>query len=308
MSETARVQPRLWRIYRRIDPAALTQPGSPEVDPLGLGSRDGRTQLAWETYTRGGLEHALRAYGTMERLAQRGLGPLEIRLDLRDPFVPRVLVETREARRLVIDLSMRQITGQTIGLEPPAAQAPLLFLESLLLQHPERSFDWHRPPLPGQERPGLSLSSEILQLLLLLAKRVGAEGLALRAGNFHAAWAYARHFRFLDGAAQGRFEALRETPRLRPLWLLAWALELGCVLGDGEKVTWSPDVMVAALDGRVAQGVDTRMRRAALHGVRSVRYAFDLPALRQAFPWQRMPPPPIPQRIEELLRPTRHPA
>ena len=68
MNETARVQPRLWRIYRRMNLAALTQEEDTDGDPLGLQSLEGRTRLAWETYSRGGLEHAVRAYGTLERL------------------------------------------------------------------------------------------------------------------------------------------------------------------------------------------------------------------------------------------------
>src|SRR5215470_13750578 len=104
MLETPRIPPRLWRIYRRIDPAALTRVQDDLADPLGLSSREGRTQLAWETYSRGGLEHALRAYGTLERLAQRVTLPLEARVDLTDPFVPRFRVETCESRVPVVEV------------------------------------------------------------------------------------------------------------------------------------------------------------------------------------------------------------
>lgn len=299
---TVRVQPRLWRIYRRIDLAALTEEGDAEGDPLGLGSREGRTRLAWETYTRGGLEHALRAYGTLERLEGRGLGKLSVNLDLADPFAPTLVVRSDRFSAPVAEVSLRQVSGHQLGLGKSVRDVPLVFLESLLLQNPGKHFDWRRPPLPGQQFPGLSLSGEVVQLLLLMAKRVGAEGMALRPSSFHAAWAYARHFVFVDGRAQARFEALRREPRLRPLWLLSWALDLGCVRSGVERVTWTPDLMIAPLDRRVARAVDSVARRAAMRRGRRRVYRFHLGCLRRRFPWDRMPGPPVPRTVQDLLR------
>ncbi|HUM11949.1 MAG TPA: deacetylase [Myxococcaceae bacterium] len=302
MTGTVRVQSRLWRVYRRMNLAALTEEEDGEGDPLGLASRDGRTRLAWETYSRGGLEHAVRAYGTLERLEARGLGKLALSLDLADPFTPTITVRSDLFVPPLLKASLRQTNGRQLGLLGPVAEVPLLFLESLLLQNPGKRFDWQRPPLPGQEFPGLSLSAEVIQLLLLMAKRVGAEGMALRPSSFHAAWIYARHFLFVDGRAQGRFEGLRSESRLRPLWLLSWALELGCVRSGGERVAWTPDLMIAPLDARVARAVNTVRRRAALRQSGRAEYRFDRSCLRRRFPWERMPPPPVPQSLQEMLR------
>jgi len=298
-----RVEPRLWRIYRRIDLAALTEESEEGGDSLGLASREGRSRLAWETYTRGGLEHALRAYGTLERLEGRGLGKLSVSLDLADPFAPTLLVRSDLFSAPVAEVSLRQVTGHQLGLGRSVRDVPLVFLESMLLQNPGKQFDWSRPPLPGQQFPGLSLSGEVVQLLLLMAKRVGAEGMALRPSSFHAARAYARHFVFVDGRAQASFEALRREPRLRPLWLLSWALDLGCVRSGGERVTWTPDLMIAPLDRRVARAVDTVARRAAVRRGRRRAYRFHLGCLRRRFPWDRMPGPPVPRTVQDLLRP-----
>jgi hypothetical protein len=228
-----------------------------------------------------------------------------VNLDRTDPFAPTILVRSDLFTPPVLQASLRQVSGHQLGLGKPVAEVPLLFLESLLLQNPGKRFDWHRPPLPGQEFPGLSLSGEVIQLLLLMAKRVGAEGMALRPSSFHAAWIYARHFVFVDGTAQARFDALRNEPRLRPLWLLSWALDLGCVRSGGERVTWTPDLMVAALDARVARALNTVGRRAAVRRGDRREYRFDLACLRRRFPWDRMPPPPVPQSVQELLRPPR---
>ncbi|HZW90168.1 MAG TPA: hypothetical protein VFF12_13890, partial [Myxococcaceae bacterium] len=96
MTATVRVQPRLWRIYRRMDLGALTREddAAGEGDSIDLSTLEGRTRLAWGTYSREGLEHALRAYGTLERLQARGLGKLSVDLDLDDPFAPAVVVRS----------------------------------------------------------------------------------------------------------------------------------------------------------------------------------------------------------------------
>ena len=307
MTPTVRVQPRLWRIYRRMELPALTrdEEDAEEGDLLGLGTLDGRTHLAWGTYSRGGIEHAVRAYGTLERLQARGLGTLSVNLELADPFAPTILVRSDLFEAPVVEASLRQVSGQQLGLARAVSDVSLLYLDSLLLQHPGRRFDWHRPPLPGQQFPGLSLSGEVIQLLLLMARRVGAEGMALRPSSFHAAWAYARHFVFVDGRAQARFESLRDEPRLRPLWLLSWALDLGCVRSGVERVTWTPDLMIAPLGQRVARAVSSGARQAALRRGRRRTYRLDLPCLRRRFPWDRMPAPPVPRTVQELLRPPR---
>ena len=307
MTASVRVQPRLWRIYRRMNLAALTREEDEDGDgdPLGLATPDGRTRLAWETYSRGGLEHALHAYGTLERLEARGLGKLLVSLDLRDPFAPTVVVRSDLFAAPVVEAQLRQVSGHQLGLGRTVSDVPLVFLESLLLQNPGRQFDWHRPPLPGQQFPGLSLSGEVIQLLLLMAKRVGAEGMALRPSSFHAAWAYARHFVFVDSRAQARFEALRDEPRLRPLWVLSWALDLGCIRSGVERVTWTPDLMVAPLDARVARAMSSVARGAAVRRGRRRSYRLDLACLRRRFPWDRMPGPPVPRSVQELLRPPR---
>ncbi|HMK73637.1 MAG TPA: deacetylase [Myxococcaceae bacterium] len=304
MAETTRVQPRLWRVYRRLDPGILTS-DDPEAELL-LDRREGRSGLAFGVYTRAGLEKALRAYGTLERLEARGLGKIDVRLDLSDGFRPRIcLVGRAYPDRPCIDVELRETSGVEVGFPPGLGRIPVLYLESLLLQHPGATFDWARPPLPEQERPGLSLSQEVLQLLVLLAKRVGVEALVLRPSTFHAASIYTGYFRFLDGRAQGRLESLRADRALRPLWLLSWALELGCVRRQGERVGFAPDPMAAPLSHRVA-GYFARPAwlRARRRG-RGERHALDLPCLRARFPWERMPAGDPPASLRARLVPPR---
>ena len=310
MPETARVQPQLWRIYRRLDPSILQSADEPDrsadADLVHPGDRTG---LAFGTYTRTGLENALRAYGTIQRLEARGLGPLDLRLDITDVYRPRISLESRPfGGRPVIDVELRSVTGSVVGFPGSLSAVPMLYLESLLLQHPGKRFSWSRPPLPEQEFPGMALSGEILQLLLLLAKRVGVEALVLRPSTFHAASIYARYFRFVDGRAGGRFESLRRNPRLRPLWLLSWALDLGCLRRDGEQVGFAPDPMAAALSSRVASHFERSAWRRAWALGRAEHHTLDRECLRQRFPWSRMPPGAPPASLRTLLGPPPRPS
>jgi hypothetical protein len=305
MLETTRIQSHLWRIYRTLDASVLSADDSPLAsdDDLALQGREGRTGLAFGTYTRAGLEGALRAYGTLGRLEARGLGPIDVRLDMGDAYRPRIRLESRRfAGRPCLDVELRETSGGAVGL-PGHSKVRLLYLESLLLQNPGKTFDWTRPPLPEQEFPGLSLSGEILQILLLLAKRIGAEALVVRPSTFHAAWIYARYFRFIDGRAQGRLESLVANRRLRPLWLLSWALELGCVRRDGEPVGFAPDPMAAPLTRRVGAHFATLAYRRAVFRGRTERHLLDVGCLRERFPWSQMPRGNPPAFLRKLLRP-----
>jgi hypothetical protein len=308
MLDTTRIQSRLLDTYHRLDASVLgTEDEAASNDVLGLGEREGRSALAFGTYTRAGLEAALRAYGTLGKLEARGLGPIAVQLDMTDPFRPRITLESTPYGRPCIEVELRETSAGAVGLLSGNSKLRLLYLESLLLQHPGESFDWTRPPLPEQEFPGLSLSGEILQILLLLAKRVGAEGLVLRPSTFHAASVYARHFRFIDGRAQGRLESLLANPRLRPLWLLSWALELVCLRRDGEPVGFAPDAMAAPLTRRVASHFDDRAWRRAFARGRAERHVLDLPRLRARFPWRLMPKGGPPASVQRLLRPPGRP-
>jgi hypothetical protein len=294
----------LLQTYRRLDPALLTAEDASPPDELSLEGRESRTGLVFGTYTRAGLENALRAYGTLGRLEARGLGPLEVRLDMTDPFRPRVRLECGPyGGRPCLDVELRETSGSAFGLGGRHSKTPVLYLEGLLLQHPGKRFDWSRPPLPQQEFPGLALSGEILQLLLLLAKRIGAEALMLRPSTFHAAWIYARYFRFVDGRAQGRLETLLANRHLRPLWLLSWALELGCVRRDGEPVGFGPDPMAAPLTRMAGFHFQTRAWKRGHARGRAERYALDVELLRERFPWSQMPEGPPPTSVLKLLRP-----
>lgn len=298
------LSPRFRRIFQRLDEAELSAAEHSEltVDDLRLDSAGERVALAFGVYSRQGLQNALSAYGMFQRIQERGLAPVEVRLQLEDPFQPRIVIWSQRFHAPVADIVLRKGEGAEVGLDRKLADAPVLFLESFTLQHPGRPFDWSRPPMPGQERPGLALSAEILELLLLMARRVGAEAMALTPATFAAAWVYERHFRFVDGAAQGRYLALRRAGHQRPRWLLAWAVELGCIRGpEGQPASFQPRPMVAACSRRVERVFESRAWEEAMKAEAKVPLTIDYELLQARFPWSRMPPGSPPERVAELL-------
>ena len=303
-----RTQPpssRFRRLYERLTAAELSAGGQDEalsLDDLGLESQRQRQALAFGIYSRQGLENVLHEYGLIQRLKERGVGPLEVRLTFEDAFRPRIQLWSPRYQAPVGDICLRKATAAEVGLSAPLQAVPLLFIDSLVLQHPGRSFDWNRPPMPGQLHPGLALSAEILEWMLLMARRVGAEGMALVPSSFAAAWVYARHFQFVDGAAHGRFVALRRAGRQWPRWLLSWAVELECIRGPGgERVRFAPTPMLASFTQRFERLFETKAWRSAAKEHSEVPLTLDFETLQERFPWERMPPGPPPDAVAEVL-------
>ncbi|WP_338865780.1 deacetylase [Myxococcus stipitatus] len=304
MPRTLPINPRFRRIYQSLSGADLAAPDPEELslEDLGLGdSQQTRGGLLFGTYSHQGLERVLRAYGLFQRAEER-VGPMELRIQGEDPFRPRIVLWSRRFYAPIADLSLRMATGAEVGLGGPLATVPLLYVDALLLQHPGRSFDWHRPPLPGQSHPGLALSAPLLELLMLMARRIGAEGLALTPSTFAAATVYDRRFVFVDGDAQGRFLALRDAGDNRPRWLLAWAVELGCMRdAEGQHVPFTPMPMLAPLSPRLRGAFEMKEWTDARRRTGRQLLTLDEESLRQRFPWERMPPGPPPERLADLL-------
>lgn len=297
-----RLQPvntRFRRIYEHLSGAELAVSEDQELslEDLGLDAdQDARVDLVFGTYSHQGLHKALRAYGLIQRVEER-VGPLELRLQCEDPFRPRFTLWSRCLHAPVADVALRRASGAEVGLAGELASAPLLYLDSLLLQDPGRPFDWSRPPLPGQQHPGLNIAGQVLELLLLMARRIGAEGLALVPATFAAACVYERRFLFVDPAQQERFLALREAGRQHPRWLLAWAVELGCFRdAQGQPALYLPTPMLSPLSRRLAQHLDAGHRDTEPQPL-----TLDEERLQERFPWHLMPPGPPPELLAELL-------
>ena len=231
------------RVARRLDPRALS--GDEDALDLSdleveLGVRAPGSDRLLGHYTHEGVLHALSAYGVLGHLERLGYGAFRasnepasggqrLRIFGRDPA------------------GAEHLLGETVLERQRLSGRPVVFVHWLTLRHPAATFGGARPPLPGQEVPGLGLSLEAVELLARAAERTGAEGVAFRPSFLHTAWSPGVVTRFVDPAREARFEALIRDLGHLGRYELSVLLQQGRVCLDGRPYAWEPDPMVAWL-------------------------------------------------------------
>jgi acetoin utilization deacetylase AcuC-like enzyme len=228
---------RFSRIARELGSAELAEPefGAKDLEEaLGLGTgQESRLLLGY--YTASGLEHGLYRYGVLGFLQRIGYGPFRVEIDRADPGDrARLLGEAKGEEHLLIELVLqrRRVAG-----------SEMLFVHWLTLRNPLARFSPARPPLPGQEVPGLGLARELGELLALIARRLALGGVAFCPAHFHTAYAARHNLSFVDSARQGRFEALVRDLAHLPLLEATLAVDAGRVRLDGATYVWEADEM-----------------------------------------------------------------
>jgi acetoin utilization deacetylase AcuC-like enzyme len=246
---TARYDPLSAR-YQRIS-RLLTQEGTPLEEPLTLEDLEGSLGLGGALqsrvlgyYTAQALEYTLFRYGLLSHVERLGYSRLRVEVGSTGAGDRiKVLGRTGGQEHLLVDCVVER---------RPVAGEPFLFVNWLSLRHPRARFSERRPQLPGQDVPGLGLSREATEMLLLMAKRVGLAGVAFRPMWFHLAALARFRFRFADPARQGRFEAMVRDLSSHPMLEMTRAVVDGRVLLNGEPYPWEPDDMVSRLESAAA--------------------------------------------------------
>lgn len=241
----------LLRHFRRLG-AAVDLPRPEDLDDLIPPRAHGGLLL--DFYAPEDVRAALDRYGIAHRLAERGFGELSVELDTSDPERQVVRVDGRREGSGPLRLGEAFLHAGSFASRAPFAgvqrdrPVPMLFIQWLRLQDPTRPFSPERPPLPGQEHPGLGIGREVMAMFLGLAERLGFHGIMACPEFVHNAVFYAWRFRFFDPEAHGRFEALREATRGLGLAELAWAVEGGRVVdaATGEPLRWRREEMLCA--------------------------------------------------------------
>lgn len=207
-------------------------------------------------YTRHGLENALTAYGYLDTLRRMGFERLEVSIDIRPPASDRLAISTWVGgeRVVLVDIaaSIRTVAGHSC-----------LFLDWLELRDPRGTFSSDRPPLPGQQKPGLGLANETMQLLARAAERLKLAGVVFVAAHYHIAWIARERFVPVDPEDRGRFRALARV--LAPLPLADASHRLattGVFTEDGVVVRWTPMELVAAVAPSLVEALEGEEARA----------------------------------------------
>jgi hypothetical protein len=234
---------KLRRIAKRLTHFELQESENTE---LSLADLEGQLQggynreLFLNFYTKKGLESALKEYGTWSRLEALGfqpcltIRPLDSRVDLlrithRDTEGP-ILIEI-QARQAFIS------SKSSFGMIQKGDTLKLLGIEWLMMQNPHEAFSSKRPPLPGQDYPGLGMGQEISILLGIMAERLKLEGVLGFPQHYHNGKLYQIRFHFVSPQREGELLALNRDLKSFHLSTASWAVQKSWIF---EKASTSP--------------------------------------------------------------------
>jgi acetoin utilization deacetylase AcuC-like enzyme len=275
--ETAWLQlQRFRKITKLLSPGELTYEPSDDwqlteedIDPSAAG-RNRRTRFL-DYYSRHGIELGLEQMGLLDRLRRRGHRAIRLELDLDHPREHTLRIQSDDAGgENLVELRARRDTETIKGMS-------LLWIEWLLLQDPLSQFTPDRPPLPGQQRPGLGLLREVSAILVLICERLELDGLGFVPSHYHIAAQTRSNFHFVDPEAQARFLALREALGSERLADATRALEEGRVSNrlTGEVVLWQPSAMVHPVSPRLIAALEDEDYGRAVEEL-NARFEFEL--------------------------------
>ncbi len=249
------VDPRLERIAARlslVDLRAVDIDADADSDLF-----DARGDNAFvDTYSAAGLAHAFDEYGVTAALAARGLGDHRIEVTREDPFRHRLQMRLAGTNSLIMDLRLHLVD---INVDVGDARAvSVVVVDWLMMQNPQAIFSAARPQLPGQEAPGTGLGGLVHQLLVLLCRRIGRDGLVNTPERYHLARLYRRagYIGSVDDDAIVAGVAAAGARAGLSFAALAWAVERGCVYDDdGDVYVYAPHEMMCPVSSRLAKAL-----------------------------------------------------
>ncbi|MGQ9673982.1 MAG: hypothetical protein ACUVV5_12780 [Candidatus Aminicenantales bacterium] len=165
---------------------------------------------------------------------RRNLWPLVFNLDSSEYPIQRYRIFLKEAKpaNLIVDLKIREgrlKPRSDLSLPAEFFDFEFLILEWLTLQNPLLQFCRKRPPLPGQERPGLGLGKKVVDVFIYLARLTHKDGVLAFPAYFHNALLFTRYFNFLNPEKQGEVLAIEKAFPDIPFKHLAWIVYLNCL-------------------------------------------------------------------------------
>ncbi len=241
------------RLRNRLDPAALrSEPGNggwrlTSEDLAGILPGVPADTRFLGLLSRHGLELTLEEFGILRMLRARGFPNPHVEVDLTHPMGHTLRIWADATRReLLVELRASRSRSAVPGAE-------VLKLEWLLLQNPRARFRPERPPLPGQQHPGLGMLKEILCWLIVITEMAGLDGIYFVPSHYHVAAQSRSLVRFLDPVDEARFRAIRRALEGRPLAEATRLVEEGRVVdaATGEPVRWEGAAMVLPVSDRL---------------------------------------------------------
>ena len=213
---------------------------------------------------------------------KRFLWPLAFELDSSAYPLQRLQIYLREAKpeNLIVDIKVREtefIPKDAAGVLASLPSQKALAFEWLTLQNPLAKFNEQFTPLPGQIRPGLSLSAKVMDLFLYLGRLTRKDCLLAFPAYFHNALLFSRYFHFWNPRKEGEVLAIRGSFSHMPLKQLAWIAHLNCLRReDGAVYEWTAEEQIFPLTRPLKEYFDSRPYKDAVNASRkSLHFSVD---------------------------------
>lgn len=205
------------------------------------------------SYSEAGIMLAFDKFGITKELRKLGFENLVITMDTRDPYrqMLRLYYDTAAQDHMLgeIVLHKAKFTSRHSQLLPKNYYPlEMIYVEWLVLQNPTQEFSEERPPLPGQDYPGLGIGKQVLELLYLAAKHQHTHGLLIVPHYYHTALIFSREFKFINPDYQALLNQMEKSLDHYPLTVRAWAVEQGAVYHkhDNHRFRWEPEEQILA--------------------------------------------------------------
>lgn len=214
-----------------------------------------KSNLLLGVFSRQGILKILEVFGFIKLLEDMGLGDIDIVIDTSDPHTNRLYAYSGDhcSENKICELVLKQ---GLLHLKKGALSSftdkklNLLQIEWLLLQNPKAKFSRNRHPLPGQSYPGLGLGDRVMELLILMTRRLRLEGMINKPNFFHTAFMFTREFVFTNPNNQAILHAIsRDLLFDYSFYTVAWASYFNCILNTNDKTPflWKPDYLILPL-------------------------------------------------------------
>ncbi len=213
---------------------------------------------------------------------KRNLWPLAFDLDSSGYPVQRfqIFLEERKPENLIVDLKIREghlAPKDYLRLDPAFYKYNFLILEWFTLQNPRLEFSRKRPPLPGQQHPGLGLGKKVVDLFVYLARLTRKDGLLAFPAYFHNALLFSRYFRFLNPEKFAEVLAIEKAFPKIPFKHLAWIVYLNCLRQDNDKIyEWKAEELVYPINKALRDYFDSKAYKKRLkQGLKKRHFTID---------------------------------
>lgn len=255
----SRIRKEYMKIARRITLADL-QGGTGDED-LSLNSlvEDGRVRQSSNffmgIFSATGLKNVIHQFGLSKELQKQGLEDIRIEIDTSDAHTHRFYAYNSSVsdKNKICEMVLKQgpvNIKEGILSNFPHQNPNLLQVEWLMLQNPKRDFDDKRPRLPGQSHPGLGLGDQIMELMIIMTKRLRLEGIVNKPHYFHTAFMFTKEFIFTNPRNQAILDAINKQLLSKyNFYTVAWAAYFDCIINakTDQPLKWDPDYLILPL-------------------------------------------------------------